>query len=100
MRNITQINVFDILENQQEKRKRGKRLVRCWNCDHLVKAYSGRPANGKLFQNEFCKCKVKRVVLERYNDLTKERECREHKESENRMKYEEIAEPPKTDFHE
>jgi len=73
-------------------------MVRCWNCEHLIKVYSGRPTNGKLFQSEFCRCKVKRLTLERYNDLTEERDCREYKESENRIKYEEIAESLKQIF--
>jgi hypothetical protein len=73
-------------------------MVRCWNCENLVKAYSGGPSSGQLFQREFCKCKVKRFEIEHYSDLTKERECREYKESENRMKYEEIAESLKQIF--
>jgi len=73
-------------------------MVRCWNCEHLTKVYSGRPSGGKLFQSEFCRCKIKRLILEQYDDLTKERRCREYKESENRMKYEEIAESLKQIF--
>ena len=73
-------------------------MVRCWNCKHLVKAYSGEPTNGKLFQREFCRCKVKKLILEHYNDLTEEKECGEYEESQSRMKYEEIAESLKQIF--
>jgi len=37
-------------------------------------------------------------VLEQFDDITKERECQTYKESENRIKYEEIAESIKRIF--
>ena len=65
-------------------------MVRCWNCEHLIRAYSGNPRKGKLFENEFRKCPVKGIVYERYRDYTKERDCEDYGESKHKVKYEEI----------
>ena len=48
-----------------------------------MRIYSGKPTNEKLFESELRKCKVKGIVFERYNDITKERECEDYKESEH-----------------
>lgn len=74
-------------------------MVRCWNCEHLTKLYSGKPRKGMLFENEFRKCKAKGVVFEHYKDFIKERECKDCKESKHKIKYEEIAEIRKETFH-
>lgn len=74
-------------------------MVRCWNCEHLIRMYSGDPRKGKLFENEFRKCVVKGIVYERYDDYTKERECKDYKESKHKVKYEVIAELRKQRFY-
>ena len=74
-------------------------MVKCWNCEHLIRIYSGKPRKGKLFENEFRKCIVKGIVLERYSDITVERECGDYKESEHKVKYEEIEAIRKEIFH-
>lgn len=56
-------------------------MVKCWNCEHLMRVYSGKPANEKLFEKEFRKCKVKGIIFERYNDIREERECNSFKKS-------------------
>ncbi|MDH5461062.1 MAG: hypothetical protein OEZ29_04410 [Candidatus Bathyarchaeota archaeon] len=38
-------------------------MVRCWNCEHVIRIYSGKPANEKLFENEFRKCTVNGMAL-------------------------------------
>ena len=38
-------------------------MVRCWNCKHLFRAYSGKVADEKLFEKELRKCKVKSIIL-------------------------------------
>ena len=50
-------------------------MVKCWNCEHIIRIYSGKPRKGKLFENQFRKCIVKAIVLERYSYITVEREC-------------------------
>ena len=74
-------------------------MVRCWNCEHLIRLYSGSPRKGRLFENEFRKCAVKGVVYERYNDYTKERDCEDYEESERKVKYEEILKIRKERFY-
>jgi len=74
-------------------------MIKCWNYEHLIRIYSGKPRKGKLFENEFRKCIVKRIVLERYNDITKERECEDYKESKHKIKYEEIEAIRKERFY-
>jgi hypothetical protein len=39
------------------------------------------------------------MVFERYSDYTKERECKDYKESKHKMKYEEIEAIRKETFH-
>jgi len=74
-------------------------MVRCWNCEHLGRTYSGKPSNEKLFEKELRKCKVKGIVFERYNDITIERECEDYKESKHKIKYEEIEAIRKERFY-
>ena len=74
-------------------------MVRCWNCEHLIKVYSGKPTNEKLFEKELRKCRVKGIIFERYNDITKERECKDYKESKHKIKYEVIIDLRKETFH-
>lgn len=52
----------------------------------------------KLFGRELRKCRVKRIVFERYNDITVERECEDYKESKHKTNYEEIADLRKETF--
>ena len=73
-------------------------MIRCWNCEHLITVYSGKPTNEKLFEKELRKCKVKGTVFERYNDITKERECEDYKKSKHKIEYEQIAELRKQRF--
>ena len=49
-------------------------MVKCWNCKHLIPAYSGKVAKGKLFEKELRKCKVKGIVLG-YYEIREEGEC-------------------------
>jgi len=49
-------------------------MVQCWNCEHLITAYSGKVATGKLFEKELRKWKVKGIVLG-YYEIREEREC-------------------------
>ena len=64
-------------------------MVKCWNCKHLARAYSGTPAEGKLFRTEYRKCKVKGTVFERRSDITEERECDSFEQSERWAKRQE-----------
>ena len=73
-------------------------MVNCWNREHLGRTYSGKPTNEKLFEKELRKCRVKGIVFEHYNDITKERECKDYKEPKHKIKYEEIAELGKQTF--
>ena len=50
-------------------------MVRCWNCKHLARVYGGTPEEGKLFEKELRKCKIKDTIFERRSDITQEREC-------------------------
>lgn len=74
-------------------------MVRCWNCEHLGRTYSGKPTNEKLFEKELRKCKVKGMVFEHYSDITKERECKDYKESKHKIRYEETEAIRKETFH-
>jgi hypothetical protein len=65
-------------------------MVKCWNCKHLITAYSGRVAKGKLFEKELRKCWVKGIVLG-YYEITEERECSDFVQSERWPK---TREPP------
>jgi hypothetical protein len=56
----------------------------------MGRTYSGKPTNEKLFEKGLRKYKVKEIVFERYSDYTKERECKDYKESKHKIKYEEI----------
>lgn len=74
-------------------------MVRCWNCEHVIRIYSGKPANEKLFENEFRMCTVNGMVFERYDNITEARECEDYKESKHKMKYEEVADFGKGRFY-
>jgi len=65
-------------------------MVKCWNCEHLIVAYSGAPANERLFEKELRKCTVRGVVFESRRDITEEHECENYREAKNIVKYEDV----------
>lgn len=66
-------------------------MVKCWNCEHLIRIYSGKPTNEKMLEKELRKRKAKGIIFERYNVYTKERDCEDYEESKHKIKYQEIV---------
>ena len=65
-------------------------MVKCWNCEHLIVAYSGAPANGQLFDKELRKCTARGVVFESRSDITAEHACENYREAQNIVRYEDV----------
>lgn len=55
-------------------------MVKCFNCDNLMRKYSGKPVHEKLFETENYACKVKDLTLS-FGEIKRERECDLFKES-------------------
>lgn len=61
--------------------QRYHKMVKCWNCENLVKVYSGKPAYGRLFEKKYHRCKVKGLDFEKFYQVEKEKECDRYEEA-------------------